>query len=274
MQGEKQPEWDQLSIETPELVTIEMPIAGVGSRFIAVLVDYLIWTVALVVSVLLILLVDPSLNSFSKLGEKWSIALVILIFFIWYWGYFTLFETFWSGRTPGKRLVKIRVIQSSGRGIGFFEAMIRNLLRVVDGAPAVYAIGVISVLVTRQHQRLGDLAAGTIVVHERQRLEASIGASSRSFTAGLFDPPPNARRNRLCELDSHALLLLSTTDLEILEGFLARRLDLNQETRDRLVHQICTTITARMGVPVPQGIGNESYLEEIAHQLRDLAHLR
>lgn len=274
MQSEKHSEWDQLSIDTPELVTIQMPIAGVGSRFVAVLVDYLIWTVALVIAFFFILLVDPSLDRVSKLGEKWSIALGILIFFVWYWGYFTLFEAFWNGRTPGKRLVKIRVIQRSGRGIGFFEAMTRNLLRAVDGFPAVYAVGVISIFVTRQHQRLGDLAAGTIVIHEQQRLESTSGGSSRSLTAGLFDPPPTAQREQLYEFDSQALLRLDVTDLEVLEGFLARRLDLNQQTRERLVYQIASTIAAKMRVPVPTGISNETYLEEIAHQLRDLSRLR
>lgn len=274
MQDEKQPEWDQLSIDTPELVTIEMPIAGVGSRFVAVLVDYLIWTAAFVVFVFLVLLIDPSLDRISKIGEKWTIALGILIFFIWYWGYFTLFEAFWSGRTPGKRLVKIRVIQRSGRGIGFFEAMTRNLLRIVDGFPAVYAVGVISIFVTRQHQRLGDLAAGTIVVHEQQRLEAASSGSNRSLTAGLFDAPPAPQRQRLYELDSQALLRLDATDLEVLEGFFARRLDLNPPTRERLVHQISSTIAYKMGVPMPSGISNETYLEEIAHQLRDLSRLR
>ena len=163
------PDWDQLSIETPELVAIDMPVAGIGSRFVALLVDYLIWLVAIVALILIFNYVDPSLTHFSKIGEKWAEAILTLIGFALYWGYFTLFEAFWNGRTPGKRLARIRVIQRSGRGIGLFEAMTRNLLRVVDQFPLVYAVGVITIFLTKQHQRLGDLAAGTLVVHEREQ---------------------------------------------------------------------------------------------------------
>src|ERR1700678_1136341 len=165
-----------------------MPVAGIGSRFVALLVDYLIWLIAVIVLIFLISLIDPSLSHFSKLGEKWAFALFIFVPFVLYWGYFTLFEAFWSGRTPGKRLAKIRVIQRSGRGIGLFESMTRNLLRIVDQFPLVYAVGAVSIFLTRQHQRLGDLAAGTLVVHEREHLTAaSTSDSARTFTAGIFD---------------------------------------------------------------------------------------
>ena len=88
--------------------------------------------------------------------------------FLFNWGYFTLFEAFWNGRTPGKRVAKIRVIQRSGRAIGLLESMARNLVRYVDQIPFFYAVGVIAMFVTKQHQRLGDLAAGTLVVRDRE----------------------------------------------------------------------------------------------------------
>src|SRR5271165_6326701 len=173
-----EPEWDQLSIDTPELVAIEMPVAGIGSRFVALLIDYLIWLVVIVALILLVSVLDPSLSSLSKVSEKWATAVFILIPFLLYWGYFTLFEAFWNGRTPGKRIAKIRVIQRSGRGIGLFESMTRNLLRLVDQFPLVYVVGVISIFATRQHQRLGDLAAGTLVVHGREHLSEASSVSS------------------------------------------------------------------------------------------------
>jgi uncharacterized RDD family membrane protein YckC len=105
------------------------------------------------------------------------------------WGYFTLFEAFWNGRTPGKRVAKIRVIQRSGRAIGLFESMARNLVRYVDQFPGIYAVGVITMFVTKQHQRLGDLAAGTLVVRDREPETPLWGESgSRTFTAQLFAP--------------------------------------------------------------------------------------
>lgn len=252
-----------------------MPVAGIGSRFVALLVDYLIWGLAFTAFIFLVLLVDPSLSRFSKLGEKWATAVFILIFFLWYWGYFTLFEAFWSGRTPGKWLVKIRVIQRTGRGIGLFEAMTRNLLRIVDQFPGIYAVGVISVFVTRQHQRLGDLAAGTLVIHEEQQLETSNSSAARSLTAGVFEQQtiPELRPTRL-SLSGEYLQRLDAADLEVLEGFFARRLDFNQETRERLALRIAAAIAAKTGVSPPAGVSTETYLEEVALQLRDIARLR
>ena len=257
-----------------------MPVAGIGSRFVALLVDYLIWLIAVIVLIFLISLIDPSLSHFSKLGEKWAFALFIFVPFVLYWGYFTLFEAFWSGRTPGKRLAKIRVIQRSGRGIGLFESMTRNLLRIVDQFPLVYAVGAVSIFLTRDHQRLGDLAAGTLVVHERENLSApSSGASSRTFTAGIFEERggqpelANARLTRM-EFSPSGIQRLDTADLEVLEGFFARRLDFSLETRAELAQRIAGAIRAKTGLEAPAGVSTETYLEELARQFRDMARMR
>jgi len=255
-----------------------MPLAGIGSRFVALLVDYLIWMIALAGLILLISLVDPSLSHFSRMGEKWAVALFIFVPFLLYWGYFTLFEAFWNGRTPGKRLAKIRVIQRSGRGIGLFESMTRNFLRIVDQFPLIYAVGTVSIFLTRQHQRLGDLAAGTLVVHERENLStASTVSSGRTFTAGLFDAPeaPAAVRPAAgLELPSINMQRLGSTDLEVLEGFFARRLDFTMETRAALAERIAAGIRAKSGMTTPQGVSTETFLEEVARQLRDLSRIR
>jgi uncharacterized RDD family membrane protein YckC len=267
------PEWDQLSIETPELVAIDMPVAGIGSRFVALLVDYLIWTVAIVLLILLVVLIDPSLSYFSKVAAKWEQALTIFIYFLLYWGYFTLFEAFWNGQTPGKRIAKIRVIQRSGRGIGLFESMTRNLLRAVDQFPVVYAVGVVSILCTRDHQRLGDLAAGTLVVHEREHLaEASSISSGRTFTSGMFDQAAPIRRSGF-DVAASGVQRLESRDLEVLEGFFARRLDFSMETRAALAQRIADGIRAKSGLEAPAGVSTETFLEEVARQLRDLARL-
>jgi uncharacterized RDD family membrane protein YckC len=283
----REPEWDELSIETPELVGIDMHLAGIGSRFVALLVDYLIWLAAVIGLVLIVSVVDPSLAHFSRLGRKWANALFLLIPFLLYWGYFTLFEAFWNGRTPGKRLARIRVIQRSGRGIGLFESMTRNLLRVVDQFPLVYGVGVASIFLTRQHQRLGDLAAGTLVVHERENLTApSTGASARTLTAGIFDQTGDLAgdqsggrygavdRPQCPDLPVGKLQLLGIADLEVLEGFFARRLDFSLEKRAELSQRIAGAIRAKTGLEAPAGVSTETYLEEIARQLRDLARMR
>jgi uncharacterized RDD family membrane protein YckC len=269
-------EWDQLSIETPELVAIDMYVAGIGSRFVALLVDYLIWLATLLTLIFLISLLDPSLSHFARLGRKWATALFILIPFLMYWGYFTLFEAFWNGRTPGKRVVKIRVIQCSGRGIGLFESMTRNFLRIVDQFPLVYAVGVISILLTRQNQRLGDLAAGTLVVHERENLpESSAVAGARILTAGVFEPQgPQEQRIGSLVLSPESIRRLEIADLEVLEGFLARRFDFSLETRAELANRIAEAICSKTGMALPAEMNTETVLEETARQLRDLVHMR
>src|SRR3984957_13025183 len=88
---------DQLSIDTPELVAIELPLAGIGSRFIALLVDYLIWGAGMVVVFILALLLLPALRTFNRISAQWAEAIVIFIFFLLNWGYFTLFEAFCNG---------------------------------------------------------------------------------------------------------------------------------------------------------------------------------
>ena len=264
-----------------------MPVAGIGSRFVAILVDYLIWTVAIIAIVIVIALVDPSLSRFSKVGEKWATAISIAIPFLLFWGYFTLFEAFWDGRTPGKRIAKIRVIQRSGRGIGLFESMTRNLLRLVDQFPFIYAVGVVSIFLTRDHQRLGDLVAGTLVIHDRENLaELSSTSSGRTFTAGMFDQTqvPERRRSGLDgqagQVQSSgavqgrgAIQGLGVADLEVLEGFFARRLDFSLETRALLAKRIADGIRAKTGLAAPVEVSTETFLEEVARQLRDLSRL-
>src|SRR5580698_10109315 len=99
---------DQLNIDTPELVSIEMPLAGIGSRFVALLVDTLIWAAGHLVLGLLLWAFRPALEAFSNLSYQWAVAIVTFAFFLLNWGYFTLFEAFNNGRTPGKRIARIR----------------------------------------------------------------------------------------------------------------------------------------------------------------------
>jgi len=252
-----------------------MPVAGIGSRFVALLIDYLIWLGLILVLVVADSLLGPSAHPRGGTADKWATAILIFFFFLLYWGYFTLFEAFWGGRTPGKRVARIRVIQVSGRGISLFEAMTRNLLRVIDQFPLVYGVGVISIFLTRQHQRLGDLAAGTIVVHERENLIATTSdMGSRTFTAGLFDAPaPMPVRPLGFEVAASGVQRLGMTDLELLEGFFARRLDFTLETRAVLAQRIAGGIQVKTGLTVPPGVSVETFLEEVARQLRDIVRL-
>jgi len=267
---------DQLSIDTPELVAIEMPLAGIGSRFIALLVDYLIWGAGLVVLIIVAVVVLPAMHAFNVKSAQWAEAIAIFIVFLVNWGYFTLFEAFWNGRTPGKRVARIRVIQRSGRSIGLLESMARNLVRYVDQLPFFYAVGVITMFVTRQHQRLGDLAAGTLVVRDREPETPLWGDSgSRTFTAQMFTAnPPIPEPHNALTLPAMGIAKLTSADLEVLEGFFSRRLDMSMETRRALALRIGAAIQAKSGLEVPDGSSVETFLEATARQLRDQARMQ
>ncbi len=267
---------DQLSIETPELVAIEMPLAGIGSRFIALLVDYLIWGAGFLVLFFLVVLLLPGIHAFSKMSAQWAVALAVFIVFLLNWGYFTLFEAFWNGRTPGKRVARIRVIQRTGQAIGLFESMARNFVRYIDQFPFFYAVGVICVFVTKQHQRLGDLAAGTLVVRDRDPETPLWGESgSRTFTAEAFVPSvPRPEPQAALNLPASSIARLTAADLEVLEGFFSRRLDMSLPTRQALAFRIAAAIQAKSGLELPEGVSVETFLEATARQLRDLARLQ
>jgi len=253
-----------------------MPLAGIGSRFIALLVDTLIWLAGLFVLGLVFWAIQPAVEAFSQISYQWAFAIVTFVIFLLNWGYFTLFEAFCNGRTPGKRVAKIRVIQRSGRPIGFFESLARNLVRYVDQIPFFYAVGVVVMFITRQHQRLGDLAAGTLVVRDReQESMAWNDLSTRTFTAQIFSAPqPTAEPHTLVSLPAADVAKLSSADLEVLEGFFARRLDMSLATRQGLAERIAAAIRAKTGLEAPPGVSSETFLEATARDLRDLGRLR
>jgi uncharacterized RDD family membrane protein YckC len=268
---------DQLTIDTPEQVSIRFPVAGLGSRFLAILADTVVQAVAYAVLILIFVLIATSApkttgGALSHTGEKWLIAGIILFHFLMYWGYFTLFETFWNGQTPGKKLFKIRVIQQSGRQITFFEAMIRNLLRVVDLFPGMYLTGVITMLCNRQHQRLGDLAAGTLVVHERSSNEPLwSGHTARTITAAVFTPPapePSFSSPDELTLPADAVARLSAEDLSVIDRFFSRILDMELDTRAQIAARLASQMSQKMGLSLAPDTKPEQFLESIAHQMR------
>ena len=269
---------DQLTIDTPEQVAIRFPIAGIGSRFLAVLADTVLQGLAYVVvffAFFLFLSSAPqSLQSMARLDEKWFIAVIILISFLLYWGYYTLFEAFWNGQTPGKKLCKLRVIRDSGRQITFFESLTRNLIRVVDALPSFYAVGIIVMLSNRRNKRLGDFAAGTLVIHERAPEPALWGGSpSRTITAGAFAPivpPAPAVDPNAVDLPADAVARLTPDDLNVIDHFFARAIDIDIARRRALAERLAQQMTAKMGIAMPQGVTPERVLESTARILRGI----
>lgn len=171
------------TVETPESVAFGYPVAGIGSRFIGALVD----TAALAGGIgalgcgLLAFVVaaadDVPADAGAPAGalpSDWIVGAVLavaaLVLFLIVWGYYIVFETLWDGQTPGKRVAGTRVVRLDGGAAGFREAVVRNLVRFADFLPLGYGIGLVVLFADRHTRRLGDLAAGTIVVREQQRV--------------------------------------------------------------------------------------------------------
>jgi len=154
------------SIETPENVVLQRRLAGIGSRFIAGLIDSLIiFAMGLVILFVFGFMGVLDASDVSPGARAWLVAVLFVVFFAVYWGYFVFFEMLTNGQSPGKKVEKIRVVKAGGGAIAFTDIAIRNLLRVVDGL-VFYAVAGICMFFTKKAQRLGDLAAGTVVISE------------------------------------------------------------------------------------------------------------
>jgi uncharacterized RDD family membrane protein YckC len=249
---------DKLTIETPEQTPLEFPLAGIGSRFLAVALDTLIQSAAITVLVLLVLLVGVALSFRWREVGNWTLALGILAFFVIYYGYFAIFEAVWNGQTPGKRYTRLRVIQDSGRPISVYQSVARNLIRFVDQLPAVYAIGIVAAMFNRQSKRLGDFVAGTVVVHEKplQEVELQLPAAG---------PPvvPRFQGGRL-----------SAEDLQLIESFLERRARLSTDLRAQMGQQIAERFAQRLAIPLEERPPAEAFLEALAREKRAAAGFR
>jgi uncharacterized RDD family membrane protein YckC len=241
---------EKLTIETPEQIALEYSLASAGSRFLALAVDTLIEGAVFIGIGLLALVASMIRGSGAGAVALWMQALLLLAGFCVYYGYFAMFEAVWSGQTPGKRLVGLRVITTSGRPITTFDAIVRNLLRIVDQLPGIYAIGLTSIFMTARNQRLGDLAAGTVVVHEGAQRHEPLPSSAVAGTARL-----GAHR-------------LQPNEIEAMETFLKRREDLPTFTRDRTAQTLARHVRQRLSIPAGHHPSDEGLIETLVGEYR------
>jgi uncharacterized RDD family membrane protein YckC len=250
---------DQLRIDTPEQIALELPLAGIGSRFLALAIDTLIQTAFYLITAFLFIFTMPVGSSvLSFLPRLLGPALAIFILFAIYWGYFAIFEIVWKGQTPGKRYAGIRVIKESGRPINAFEAIGRNLMRAVDGLPGIYGVGLVCMMCNRQSRRLGDFVAGTVVVHEKptEDVRPSWNTSAQGVTA------------------APALTQVTAEELVLIETYLHRRWDLDKYVRLNTAIQIADRIKAKTGWQAQPHQHVDDFLEEAAKKIRDSGQFR
>ena len=264
---------ETLIIETPERVPLAFALASIGNRFLAVLIDHFIQYMA-------ILIVAWAFISWSGVGDmnslerdellaqmgKWTIALMIILVFLIFSGYFIFFEWLWNGQTPGKRLLKLRVIREDGRPITLWEAVARNLLRIFDAIPGVgfpvYSLGLISIFLSSRDQRFGDMFAGTVVIRERTDEAPTF---EETFSNQISDA---AFRRVQKRTDFQANVSLVTPDeIEVVESFLRRRWDLTERQRLWMAWRVALPLMYKIKPSYDLNTFTyEGFLEELLHR--------
>lgn len=263
---------ETLVIETPEHVELHFAVATIGNRFIACAVDHVIQMLAIALTSFLAFrfsssarqVGDKVVSGFSE-GSLWIIALSVLVSFTVFFGYFIFFETVWSGQTPGKRWMKLRVIQEDGRPITPFAAMARNIIRFFDmWLPPFYSIGIISVFASQQAKRLGDYVANTVVIKERS---AEAPTFDEVFESEVID---TAMRRVATAVDFQGeVRSLTSTDIVVVENFLRRRYDLPEHTRQWMSWRISIPLMEKIQPAYDQSAFNyEGFLEEVLARYR------
>jgi uncharacterized RDD family membrane protein YckC len=252
---------DGLTIETPEQMTVEFKVAGIGSRFLAMAVDTLIQIgIGIVLLLIFVALATGGAFTWMRGSAVWIGGAAVAIVFLLTFGYFAIFEIMWNGQTPGKRVIGIRVVKDSGRPLTPPETIGRNLLRIVDQLPAFYALGIVVALCNAQNRRLGDFLAGSIVVREGSLAEIKPVWQARETPPAPSGPVPI--------LPVAGVSSLSIEDLVLMDTFLNRRSDLSADVRARMADEILRKLAPKLSLPPLGDRSAESILETLAYQRR------
>lgn len=218
-----------VDVETPELVVFSYTVAGIGSRATAALIDYSICVAAAVLLVvgISLLATKGAVGLTRDITTAWAVAVVGLFQFAVLWLYYVLFEALQDGQTPGKRIMHLRVVRDGGLAVNFEASAIRNIVRIVDMQPLLlYAVGMITLVVNTRGKRLGDMAAGTIVVKEDVLTQPVTTPAPRSEAPATF-----ALATRLTETEYNAL-----------DRFVQRRMEFTPERRAALASALASRL--------------------------------
>jgi uncharacterized RDD family membrane protein YckC len=242
-----------LNIRTPEGVTFSLPLAGPVSRAVAIGIDFLLILALTWIATRLVQLV-------AIVSPQWAAALPSLVYFVIQSAYGMVLEGVWRGQTVGKRVVGIRVVDDRGLALRPAQVVVRNVLRLVDSLPVFYLVGGVSMVVTRHNQRLGDLAAGTVVVRRTLEHEPRIeGLLAGQYNSFREHPLIEARLRQRTTPELAALAL----------GALMRRDDLNPPDRLKVYARLADHF--REICPFPEvviaGLSDEQYLRNVVESV-------
>lgn len=269
---------ETLIIETPERVPLAFALASIGNRFLAVAIDHLIQYVGILIVAAAVIFAGGGGSGLFGGGDEaagggfltemsnWTIALLIIVIFLLFAGYFVIFEWLWNGQTPGKRLLKLRVLREDGRPITLWEALARNILRIFDAVPGlvlpVYSIGLIAIFMSRRDQRVGDLFAGTVVVRERT-------GEAPTFQETFANPVSDAAFRRVQKKVDFQVNIAPVTEseIEVVESFLRRRWDLTERQRLWMAWRVALPIMYKLKPAYSlENFTYEGFLEELVHR--------
>jgi uncharacterized RDD family membrane protein YckC len=240
---------ETLRIATPEGVSLELPLAGLGSRFVALLVDTFLQGLAFALLILALVVADA--------GGFAAAAVVALAVFALLFAYPVAFELGAAGRTPGKRWSSLRVVCDDGSPVTFRSSALRNVLRLVDILPGLYLVGAIAIFATGKNQRLGDLAAGTLVVREPRAAAAAVQPA-----VPIEEAEPG-------ELPAWDVSGLRDAELAALRRFLERRTALDAVPRNLLARDLAERLRPSVG-----GVGGELAPERFLELVAALRRIR
>ena len=250
--------WERYSVATPENISFSYDVAGIGSRFIAALIDFVIYILAAIALAILRSGIQRYISDATLMAT--ITAIYIAFSFLFYWGYYILFELIWAGQSPGKRIARIRVVRLDGTPASPGQIVIRNVGRLVDLFPGFYAVGVITMLLNDQARRLGDFAAGTLVVREATQVSLKQVVNETGVV-----PMLNERAQAEAEAEAATLPVnrLSKEQRQIVREFLTRRAEMNESLRARLALQIGAAAARQMDFVVPVHPAQAEYLLEL-----------
>lgn len=233
-----------IEIVTPENVSFRYHVAGPFRRLPAFMIDVVLQAIVITISGRMI--VFAMLVLFGVSGAFLGVGFYLIFAFVISWFYGGLFETYWNGQTPGKRLTRIRVIATDGQPVSGLQAVLRNLLRAIDCQPLVlYQFGLFSALMNNRFQRLGDLAAGTMVIVEE-----------REWFQGILriDEPEVLRLSQRIPPSFQA----SPSLARALAAYVQRRLAFPVARRVEVARHLAEPLARRFGLP--EGINPDHLL--------------
>lgn len=245
-----------VTIRTPESIELEFVLAGIGSRAVALLVDYVCLGLAFMALILVYVVVTvqamalgPWSQDVSQAMSLWGLAIFLVLSFALYVGYFVLFETLWFGQTPGKRYSKIRVIRDNGQPERIMQATLRSLLRPVD---EVLFLGFLFIALGHQEKRLGDWLAGTLVVQAKAVAQQPLQLSERAQAIG---------QDLLALADMGRL---SPDDMATMREFLRRRNTLTPKAKGQVSDVLARRYRDQIGLAsLPTQMTTDTFLEAL-----------